>query len=93
MEVWRDISLIWLTLLTLVAVLPFAIVFFFAIRGMRRLRQLAKSYLPQAQEQAKLVAARTEEFSLQLAQPMVELNARTARLNTTARTILRRNRT
>ena len=93
MEVWRDISLMWLTLLTLVAVLPFAIVFFFAIKGMRRLRQLAKQYLPQAQEQARLVAAKTEEFSQQLTKPMVEVNVRTARLNMTARTILRRNRT
>jgi cell division protein FtsB len=93
MEVWRDISLMWLILLTFVAILPFGVVFFFAIKGLWRLRQLAERFFPQVQEQARLVAEKTEEVSEQVAQPLVELYARAEKLNTMTRTILRRNRT
>jgi hypothetical protein len=93
MEVWRDISLMWLILLTFIAVLPFGVILFFAIQGMQRLRQVTKRFFPQAQEQVRLVAEKTEEVSEQVVQPLVELYARTTKLNTMARTILRRNRT
>jgi hypothetical protein len=91
MEVWRDISLLWLFLLTFVAVLPFGVIFFLAVRGMRRLRQVLKKYFPLAQDGAGRVAAKTEEVSDKVAQPVVELYARAAQVNTMARTILRRN--
>jgi hypothetical protein len=93
MEVWRDISLMWLILLTLIAALPFGVVFFFVIKGMHHLRQLAKRHLPPVQEQVRRVAAKTEEISEQVARPVVELHARSAQVDTIARTILRRNRT
>mgnify|MGYP000971344861 CR=1 FL=1 len=44
MEVWRDISLIWLIFLATISVLPFAIVLFFAIKGLNKLRGLAAIY-------------------------------------------------
>lgn len=93
MAVWRDISLMWLILLTFVAVLPFGALFFFAIKGMQRLRQMVKTYLPPVQEKARLVADKTEEISDKVAQPVVKLYARSAQVNTMARTILRRNGT
>ena len=62
MEVWRDISLMWLIFLTFIAVLPFGVIFFFAIMGMRRLRQVVKRFFPQAQEQVRIVAEKTEEI-------------------------------
>jgi hypothetical protein len=93
MEVWRDISLMWLIVLTFIAVLPFGVIFFFAIMGLRRLRQAARRFFPQAQEQVRIIAEKTEEISEQVAQPLVELHALTAKLNTMTRTILRRNRT
>ncbi len=93
MEVWRDVSLMWLILLTFVAVLPIGVILAFAIRGMHRLRQLAKQYLPLAQDRVRLVAAKTEEISDKVAQPVVEVYAKAAQVNTVARTILRRNGT
>jgi hypothetical protein len=69
------------------------VVFFYAVKGVRRVRQVAKKHLPRAQEQARLVAAKTEEVSEQVVLPVVELYARTAKVGTMARTILRRNRT
>ena len=87
---WRDISLIWLLFLTLIAVLPFGVLFFFAIKGMRRLRQLAKQYLPLAQEKARLVADKTEEVSHKVASPFIGAHARAAQVHGTTKAILTR---
>ena len=91
MEVWRDISLMWLILLTFVAVLPFGVLFYLAVSGMHRLRQILKKYFPLAQDKVSQVADKTEEISDKVAQPVVELYAKAAQVNTMARTILRRN--
>ena len=91
MEVWRDISLMWLFLLTFVAVLPFGVLFFLAVKGMHRLRQVLKKFFPLAQDKVSLLAAKTEEVSDKVAQPVVEVYAKAAQVNTMARTILRRN--
>ena len=90
LAVWRDISLLWLILLTLIAVLPFGVLFFFAIKGMRRLRQLAKQYLPLAQEKARLVADKTEEVSQKVASPIIGAHARAAQVNGVTKAILTR---
>jgi hypothetical protein len=90
LAVWRDISLLWLILLTLVAVLPFSILFFFAVKGMHRLRQLAKQYLPLAQEKARLVADKTEEVSNKVASPFISAQAKASRVSGTTKAILRR---
>ena len=91
MEVWRDISLMWLILLTFIAVLPFGVIFYLAVRGMRRLRQVLVEFFPLAQEWVGQVAIKTKEISDKVARPVVDLYARAAQLNTMARTILRRN--
>ena len=89
--VWRDISLMWLIFLTFIAVLPVGIILFYLIKGMRRLRQLAKLYLPIAQDKARLVASKSEEISQQVAKPIVTIHAKTAQVNTIAKSIWRRN--
>lgn len=81
LAVWRDVSLLWLILLALISILPFAVIFFFAIKGMHRLRQLAKQYLPIAQEKTRLVADMTEEISQKVANPFIEIQARTAQVD------------
>jgi hypothetical protein len=90
LAVWRDISLIWLLFLTLLAVVPFGVLFFFAIRGMRRLRQLAKQYLPLAQEKARLVSDKTEEISHKVASPLIGVHARAAQASGVTKAILTR---
>jgi hypothetical protein len=88
--VWSDISLMWLIFLTLIAVLPFAVLFFYAIKGMRRLRQLAKQYLPVAQEKARLVADTTNQISLKVTGPIIGAHARAAQVNGVRKAILTR---
>ena len=81
LAVARDISLLWLIFLTLIAILPIAVIFFFAIKGMNRLRQLAVLYLPLVQEKSRLVATKTEEISRKVVNPIIDAKAKTAQAN------------
>jgi hypothetical protein len=90
MAVARDISLMWLILLTFIAVLPFGVLFFFAIKGMRRLRQLAKQTLPIAQEKARLVADGTDRVSQKVAAPVIGVRAGVAQVQGIRKATFRR---
>jgi hypothetical protein len=90
LAVFRDISLLWLIFLTLIAVLPWGVIFFFAIKGMIRLRELALLYLPIAQEKARFVADKTEEVSQKVAEPFIQVHAKGAQANGIKNTIFRR---
>jgi hypothetical protein len=81
LAVWRDISLLWLIFLTLIAILPFAVLFFFAIRGMHRLRQLVVMYMPILQEKSNLVATKTDEISRKVTSPLINAKAKTAQVD------------
>jgi hypothetical protein len=81
LAVWRDISLLWLIFLALIAVLPFGVIFYFLIRGMRRLRQLALLYLPLAQDKVRLVADKTNEISLKVTEPVINAQAKAAQVD------------
>jgi hypothetical protein len=90
LAVWRDISLIWLLLLTIISILPISIVLFFLVKGMHRLRQLVKEYLPLAQEMVRQVAAKVDEICDKIIAPFVSIYAAWARLNAITKTIFRR---
>jgi len=90
LAVWRDMSLLWLIFLSLIGVLPFAALFFFAIKGMIQLRQLAKQYLPIAQDKARLVADTTDKVSQKVAGPIVNIHAKTAQVNGVRKAIFTR---
>jgi hypothetical protein len=92
-EVWRDISLIWLIFLATISVLPFAIAFFFAIKGLAKLRGLVKRYAPVAQEKAYTVAVKSDEVSQKVAKPFIVAYAKTAQARTMTRAITRRTET
>jgi hypothetical protein len=78
LSIMRDLSLIWLLSLALLASLPFVVIFFYAIRGMKRLRQLTKQYMPVAQDYARLAADKTEEVSVKVADPFISIKAKKA---------------
>jgi cell division protein FtsB len=90
MAVWRDISLMWLILLTLVAALPFGLLFFFVIKGLHRLRQLAKQYLPLAQDRARQVADTAEQVSRKVADPLIGVQAKAAQVDGISKAIFAR---
>jgi hypothetical protein len=77
----RDISLLWLILLGLITILPVTVIFYFLVRGMTRLRQLALEYLPIAQEKTRIIAARTEEISQKIATPIISVQTKAAQVS------------
>jgi len=90
-SVWADISLIWLLSLALVSILPLAVLSFFAVKGMRRVNQLAKKYLPIAGDKVEMVANKTEEISYKIANPVIKTYSTAARVRGMTREIVRRN--
>jgi hypothetical protein len=90
LAVWRDISLLWLIFLTLIAVLPAGVILFFCIKGMHRLRQLTRKYLPIVQDKARQVASGTERASQKVVSPFIAAQAAGARISTMARTTVTR---
>jgi hypothetical protein len=90
MDVWRDVSLLWLNCLAFVAVVPFGVLFFFAVKGMRRLRQLAKKYLPVAQDKAQSVADAADRASQKLAAPVIGLHVKATQVDGMIHAIRRR---
>jgi hypothetical protein len=93
LAVWTDISLLWLIFLALIGILPIAALFFFAIRGLHRLRQLAKLYLPIAQEKTRLVADKTEQISRKVASPIIAIEVGAAQANGITKAIWTRSKT
>jgi hypothetical protein len=92
-EVWRDISLIWLISMAIVSVLPFAIAGFFAIKGMHELRRFVKRIAPVAQDKAHMVAVKSDEVSQKVAKPFLVAYGRAAQAQTMTRAITRRTET
>jgi hypothetical protein len=90
LAVLRDISLLWLIFLTLIAILPFGILFFYAIKGMIRLRALAKLYLPIAQDKARMVSDITAQYSNKATAPIISVYAKAAQVNGLRKAIFRR---
>lgn len=80
LAVWRDISLLWLIFLAFIAVLPFGVLFFFAVKGMHRLRQGAKKYLPLAQEKARQMAGAADRISQKAAAPVIAAHVKAAQV-------------
>ncbi len=90
LAVWRDISLLWLILWALIPALILGAILFYAIKGMRRLRQLAGQYLPLAQAKAALVADRTEAIGHKIVSPLIAVQARAAQVNGIVQSVLSR---
>lgn len=88
LAVWRDLSLLWLIILTFIAALPLGVLFFFAIKGVRRLRQLAKQYLPLARNRVERVTQVAAKASQKVASPFINAQARAAQIDGVTKAIL-----
>jgi hypothetical protein len=90
-SVWADISLIWLLSLALVGILPIAAILFLAIRGMRRVNELAREYLPIAGDKVEMVADKTGEICAKITNPTIKTYSAAARVRGMTHAIFRRN--
>jgi len=90
-SVWADISLIWLLSLALISILPFVVLFFFMIKGMKRVNELARQYLPIAGDKVEMVADKADEICAKIANPVIKTHSTAARVRGMTQAILRRN--
>ncbi|MFC2023533.1 hypothetical protein ACFLT5_02215 [Chloroflexota bacterium] len=90
LAVWRDVSLMWLIFLTFVTILPIAVLFYYLIRGLHRLRQLTKIYMPIALEKTRLVADISEQLSFKVTDPIIRARGGAAHAQGISRAIFSR---
>jgi hypothetical protein len=86
LAVWRDISLLWLIFLALIPALLAGVILFFCIKGMHRLRQVTRRYLPIVQDKARQVASGTEQASQKVVSPFIAAHVAGTRIGAIART-------
>ena len=89
-SVWADISAIWLLSLAIIGILPFAVLSYLAVKGMARVNELARQYLPKATEKVEMVADKTDEICDKLASPVTKTYSTAARVRGMTREIVRR---
>lgn len=90
LAVWRDLSLLWLICLALIPAFMMGAVLFYVIKGLCRLRQLTRKYLPLVREKAFLVADKTEGVSHRVVSPFITPQVWVAQVNGIARSIASR---
>jgi hypothetical protein len=90
LAVWRDISLIWLILWTLLAVLPVGVLLFFAIKGLHHLRPMTRKALRSVQSRIWQVGNVADRLSQKATAPVVRLRARAAQVDRLRRAAFRR---
>ena len=82
LSLWRDISIVWLSILCLIGlVIPLALSYF-AVIAMHRVLNIVPSYLERAQHLSASVHSKTILVSQNAAQPVVQAERQVARLIT-----------
>ena len=79
LEFWRDLAVIWLSLLCFIgAMIPLAI-FYFAVRGMHAVTNHARPLLHKAQSYSRLAREQTDAMSARVARPVAQASGQAAR--------------
>ncbi len=86
LDLTRNLSIIWLSLLCLLALAPPLILLFFAVRGMNWVQRKSTVLFQKARHGSDLVLDRTTQYSDRVAAPLIQTN----RYNTRIRTVINR---
>jgi hypothetical protein len=76
LSLWRDISLVWLALITFIGLVFPLVLFFFAVRGMHWVLTRVPLLSDKAQRTSRQMAVKADALSRQIAEPVIR--ARTA---------------
>jgi hypothetical protein len=85
LDFWRDVSLVWLSLLCFVAQVVPLVALYFAVRGMHTAHQASLHFFRRAQGYSQLMRRQSDELSRRVATPVMQTSARLTRLQTTWR--------
>ena len=75
----RNLSLIWLSLLCFIALVPPLAILYFAVRGMDWVTKKVKPLLLKAHQGSDLVQEQVESYSNQAARPLIRLKGEAQR--------------
>lgn len=76
----RNLSIIWLSLLCLVALAPPLIILYFAVRGMNWVHRKSTVLFQKARQGSDLVLDRTNQYGDRVAAPLIQVNRRSAQI-------------
>jgi hypothetical protein len=79
---WRDLSLIWLSLLAFIIGLVPLVILYFAVRGMMAVNRTLPRYLKLGQYYSGIARDQTRKYSTQLAEPLTKAHGEAARVQT-----------
>jgi len=76
MDLWRNISIVWLALLCFVALLPPIIILYLLVRGMGEVNRKIPRVLDKIRAQNHALYEKTEQVSTQVSQPVIRFQQR-----------------
>jgi hypothetical protein len=85
---WRDLSIVWLVLLTMIFVAVPGVAFFYALRGIRALNRWLRLPLLNAQLWALRIEYGTQRVSKSIAAVPIQLHSRGAQARVTLRGVI-----
>lgn len=85
---WRDLSIVWLVLLTMIIVAVPGVAFFYAVRGLRALNRWLRLPLLNAQLWALRIEQGTQRASDAIVEVPIRLHSRSAQARVTIRGII-----
>jgi len=85
---WRDLSIVWLGLLTMIIVAVPGVAFFYAVRGMRALNRWLRLPLLNAQLWALRIEQGTQRASDAMVEVPIQLRSRSAQVRVTLRGVI-----
>jgi hypothetical protein len=88
LDFWRDVSVVWLSLLCLIGlVIPLAVLYF-AVRGLNRAHYATIALLRRGQRYSHSARLQSEELSERISGPLIHLNRQATRLRTALQQLL-----
>jgi len=89
LAIWRDISIIWLSLFCFIGLAIPLVALFFVVRAMNALHDRSLHLLRQAQAMSRRVPVQTEQIADKVAEPVIKLQQQTKRVEVFLHSLLK----
>jgi hypothetical protein len=90
LEFWRDLAVVWLSVLCLTTLIIPIVVLYFAVRGMGYVNDATPHLLHKAQGYTQMAKTQANQMSEKVAQPIVQAQTKASRAGVTIRSLFSR---
>lgn len=87
LEFWRNLAVVWLSLLCLVTLIIPVVVLYFAVRGMGYLNAATPKLLQKGQGYTQMAKVQSDQISEKVARPIVQAQTKASRIEATIRSL------